>query len=238
MIADAAGKPVALDIRDDAYSGSRAGRLTALEEERAAVNAEAIAFRAKEKKAGTPQAEIDAHTERANAQLKALAARIKHAESAGLDPHRSEIPPRPQALWRRGSAPRVVDIAKSGPEALGILQGVSAVIHNAPFDLAHLGHRGVNLGRVHDTLQAAKLTLGANKCSLASAVKHYLKTDLSKELQASDWSAANLSERISSATPRATSFGSGGYARRCSRISARKSLPIRFRPPQRRQSPD
>ena len=191
MLADAAGKPVALDIETTPTRAERA-HLAVLEEERAAVNDEAIAFRAAGKKAGTPQAEVDAHTETANAQLKALAARIDHAESAGLDPHRSEI--RLVQAYGGGRRAAVIDIAKAGPEALGLLQGVSAVIHNAPFDLAHLGHRGVNLGRVHDTLQAAKLTLGANKCSLASAVKHYLKTDLSKELQASDWASQELSE--------------------------------------------
>ena len=88
----------------------------------------------------------------------------------------------------------VIDIAKAGEGALALLNGVSAIIHNAPFDLAFLQHAGVTLGKVHDSMQAAILTLGKNKCSLAAAVKHYCKTDLDKELQASDWSAAALSE--------------------------------------------
>ncbi len=41
---------------------------------------------------------------------------------------------------------------------------------------------------------AARLTLGASKCSLAAAAKHYLKVDLDKELQASDWAAPSLTE--------------------------------------------
>jgi hypothetical protein len=41
---------------------------------------------------------------------------------------------------------------------------------------------------------AARLVLGASKCSLAAAVKHYLKVDLDKGLQASDWSAPSLTE--------------------------------------------
>ena len=191
MIADADGKPVALDI-ETAPIPSERHRLAALLEERAAVNAEAIVFRKSAKKAGTPQPEIDAHTEEANARLKALDAQIDYAASAGLDPWRSAV--RTVQIYGGKARAAVVDIAKTGPEAIELLQGVSAVIHNAPFDLAFLGHRGVNLGRVHDTQQAAKLTIGASKCSLAAAVKYYLKTDLDKELRASDWAAPSLGE--------------------------------------------
>ena len=94
-----------------------------------------------------------------------------------------------------GQRAAVVDIAKTGPEALKLLQGVAAVIHGATFDLAFLGHRGVNLGKVHDTQQAARLTIGASKCSLAAAVKHYLKVDLDKELQASRLGGAGANRR-------------------------------------------
>ena len=191
MIADAAGKPIALDI-ETAPLPSEKDRLAALTAEREAVNAEAIGDRKAAKKAKTPQAEIDAITEAADARLKSLDAQIDYAASAGLDPHRSEI--RLAQVYGGGPRVAVVDIAKTGAEALKLLQGVTAVIHGAPFDLAHLGHRGVNLGRVHDTQQAARLTIGANKCSLAATVKHYLKVDLDKGLQASDWAAPSLSE--------------------------------------------
>ena len=191
VIVDAAGKPIALDLETRPLA-SELERLKALEEERAAVNAEAIAFRRGAKKAGAPQAEIDAHTETVDARLKALDARIDHAASAGLDPNRSEI--RLLQVYGGGARAAVIDMAKAGAGALGLLQGVSAVIHGSTFDLAHLGHRGVTLGRVHDTRQAARLALGASKCSLAATVKHYLKVDLSKELQASDWASPELSE--------------------------------------------
>jgi DNA polymerase-1 len=191
MIADAAGKPVALDI-ETAPTLSERERLEALQAERATVNARAIAFRATGKKVGTPQPEIDAHTEEADAKLKALDAQIDHAKSAGLDPHRAEI--RLIQVYGGGARVAVVDIATAGPEALGLLAGVSAVFHNAPFDLAFLSHRGVNLGKLHDSQQAARLTVGQRKCSLAAAVKHYLKVDLDKDLQASDWAAPELSE--------------------------------------------
>ena len=191
MIADAAGKPIALDI-ETAPLPSERDRLAALTAEREAVNAKAIGDRKAAKKAKTPQAEVDAITEAADARLKALDAQIDYAASAGLDPHRSEI--RLAQVYGGGARVAVVDIAKTGAEALQLLQGVTAVIHGAPFDLAHLGHRGVNLGRVHDSQQAARLTTGANKCSLAATVKRYLKVDLDKGLQVSDWAAPSLSE--------------------------------------------
>ena len=158
MLANAGGKPVALDLETVAVQAERE-RLAALLEERAAVNARAIADRKAAKKAKTPQSEIDAFTETASVKLKALDAQIDHAASAGLDPNRSEI----RLLQVYGGKERVaiIDIDKTGAEALGLLEGVSAVIHGSPFDLAHLGHRGVNLGKVHDSQQAARLVLGA-----------------------------------------------------------------------------
>jgi hypothetical protein len=172
MIADAGGKPVALDI-ETAPIPSERDRLATLKEEREAVNAQAIAFRKAAKKAGTPRPEIDAYTETANVRLKALDSQIDHAASAGLDPSRAEI--RTIQAFGGGARAAVVDLFKAGPEVLGLLQGAAAVIHGIVFDLGHLGHRGVNLGKAHDTQQAARLTIGASKCSLAAAVRHYLK---------------------------------------------------------------
>ena len=102
MIADAGGKPVALDLETCPLQSERE-RLAALLEEREAVNAEAIAFRKAAKKAVTPQAEIDAYTETANAKLKALDARSTMPRAAGLDPQPIRDPA-PAGLWRR--APR------------------------------------------------------------------------------------------------------------------------------------
>ena len=191
MIADAAGKPVALDIETHPTKSERE-RLAALKAERAAINAEAIAYRKAAKKAGAPQPEIDAVTEEANAKLKVLDHKIDYAKPAGLDPHRANI--RLLQLYGGSARAAVIDISKAGVEALGLLQGVDAVIHNAPFDLAFLDHAGVTLGRVHDTQQAARLTIGASKCGLAAAVKFYLKATLDKEPQASDWAAPELTE--------------------------------------------
>ena len=122
MVADAEGKPVALDLETCPVQFERE-RLAALLEERKTVNAEAIAFRKAAKKAGTPRPEIDAYTEAADAQLKILDARIDYAESAGLDPNRSEI--RTLQVYGGKARAAIIDIAKTGAEALGLLQGVS-----------------------------------------------------------------------------------------------------------------
>ena len=185
MIADAGGKPIALDLETAPIQAER-DRLATLIVERKAINAEAIAFRKDSKKAGAPQSEIDAHTEEANAKLEILDRQIDYAEGAGLDPHRAQI--RLLQVYGGGQRAAVIDIAKAGTATLGLLAGASAVIHNSVFDLAFLIHRGVNLGTVHDSLQAAKLVLGKSKCALAAVVRHYHKVDLAKELQATDWS--------------------------------------------------
>jgi DNA polymerase-1 len=191
MIADAGSKPIALDLETHPTQAERE-RLAALEAEREAVNAAAIAYRKAAKKAKTPQIEIDAITAAADAKLKILDRKIDYAAGAGLDPWRAEI--RTVQAYGGGARAAVVDLSKAGAEALRLLQGVSAVIHNAPFDLAFLDHFGVALGRVHDSQQAARLTVGASKCSLAAAVKCYCKTNLDKDLQASDWAASSLTD--------------------------------------------
>jgi hypothetical protein len=126
MIADAAGKPIALDLETCPIASERA-RLTALMDERAAINAQAIGDRKAAKKAGAPEAEIDAITETAGARLKALDAQIDHAEGAGLDPNRSAI--RLLQVYGGGARAAVVDLFKAGAEALGLLQDRPAVIH-------------------------------------------------------------------------------------------------------------
>ena len=191
MIADAGGKPVALDLETCPIPSERE-RLKALTAERAAINAQAIAFRKTAKKAKTPQPEIDAFTATAGGKLKVLDYQIGYVESAGLDPWRADA--RTIQLYAGGRRAAVIDLSKTGTQVLGLLQGVDAVFHGAPFDLGFLDRLGVTLGRVHDSQQAARLVLGPSKCSLAAMVKHFLKTPLDKELQTSDWSVTDLSE--------------------------------------------
>jgi hypothetical protein len=157
MLADAAGKPVALDLETCPIPSERE-RLAALTAERKAVNAEAIAFRKAAKKAKAPQPEIDAATETANAKLKLLDYQIGYCASAGLDPHRATA--RTIQLYGGKLRAAVIDLSRTGYEVLALLNGVSAVIHNSPFDIAFLDLLGITLGRIYDTQQAARLVLG------------------------------------------------------------------------------
>jgi DNA polymerase-1 len=74
------------------------------------------------------------------------------------------------------------------------LNGVDVVIHNAAFELMQLEARGVELGEVHCTMQAARLTLGEGAMRLEHAVAAYLDLELMKDLQTSDWSAPSLTK--------------------------------------------
>jgi hypothetical protein len=233
MIQDAEGKPAALDLETCTIPSERE-RLAALTAERSSINAEAIAYRKAAKKAGTPQAEIDAFTAGANAKLKVLDAKIEYCESSGLDPWRAEI--RLIQLYGGGPRAAVVDISKAGAEALELLQGVTAVIHNAPFDLAFLDRFGITLGKVHDTQQAAR------RSEFPSAVSPRRPNTIARSISPRTCRRAiGLSRpqaKSRSGTLRATSFGCGVFASRCFKISAPRSQPTRSRPPRRRRSPE
>ena len=64
---------------------------------------------------------------------------------------------------------------------LRLLDGLTVVAHNAQFELAHLEHAGVELDRIHCTLQAARLLLGERRMSLADAAADYLDVVLDKD---------------------------------------------------------
>lgn len=70
--------------------------------------------------------------------------------------------------------------------------------HNAVFDVGWLQAQGIHpAGRVFCTMLATKLVDNGTsnlKVGLASAVSRYMQIELSKEQQASDWSASDLSE--------------------------------------------
>jgi DNA polymerase-1 len=203
MIADAGGRPVALDIETTPVLPERQ-RLEALRLERAVVHAETLAAGRALKaaqKAQKAQAKGNGHDDVAVLegalrallrQEKHLSAQVEYAESAGLDPRRSHI--RLAQLYGGGSRAAVIDIFRTGQSVLCALQGVDAVVHNLTFELACLGHVGVELGeKSHDTQQAAKLALGLHKSGLAAVVKHYLGEELDKDPQESDWSTPILS---------------------------------------------
>jgi hypothetical protein len=182
IVQDAAGRPLALDL-ETAPTESEAIRLKALFAQRAAVMGKLkAAHRIK-----APDNEIAA----LKAEARLLSAQIKHAQSAGLDPHRARI--RLAQLYGGGRRVAVIDAFRAGQSVLDLLSGADVVIHNAAFDLAFLEARGVELGEVHCTMQATRLTLGEQAMSLEAAAETYLGVKLDKDSQSSDWSAPSLS---------------------------------------------
>jgi DNA polymerase I-like protein with 3'-5' exonuclease and polymerase domains len=194
MGADAHPHPVALDIETTPILPERQRR-DALVAAMTATHAETLAAKKAIRAGRKAAAHDDAHVleDRIAAlakEEKRLAHEVDYARSAGLDPHRAHI--RTVQLYGGGKRAAVIDVFRAGQSALALIEGLDAVIHNAAFEIAHLA--GVNLGKIHDTQQAAKLTLGIHKSSLAAAVSHYLKVELDKETRDSDWGAAVLSE--------------------------------------------
>ena len=84
---------------------------------------------------------------------KRLAAEIKYAKSAGLDPRRARI--RLLQVYDGGDRVLVIDIDRVGAGVLELLDGVSVIAHNAGFEMSFIEAAGVALGEVHCTLQAA-----------------------------------------------------------------------------------
>jgi DNA polymerase-1 len=176
VIRDAAGRPVALDI-ETAPLAAEADRLKALLIEQAEAQGRLKAA----KKAGTAPGEIA----RLTTETRLLGARVEYARSAALDPLRSRI--RLVQLYGGGGRVAVIDVFRTGEQILGLLSGVNVVIHNAAFELMQLEARGVELGEVHCTMQAARLTLGEGAMRLEVVAKAYLDVELDKSAQASDW---------------------------------------------------
>jgi DNA-binding winged helix-turn-helix (wHTH) protein len=94
----------------------------------------------------------------------------------------------------------VVDLWRTGPEVLQALNGATVIAHNAGFELAHLEAVGVRVGELHDTAQMARLLLGVRgpngrgaAYALENAASALCGITLNKELQTSDWGAAELS---------------------------------------------
>jgi DNA polymerase-1 len=181
MIADLCGRPIAIDIETTPCE-SEVSRVAALRVERASAVGKLKAAR----RVKAPRAEIEALA----VAVKTLNARIKHAEAAGLDPHRSHI--RLLQVYGGGDRVAVIDLFRTGPDVLRKLDGVGVVAHNAAFELAHLEHAGVALGEVHCTMQAVRLTLGEQAMCLADAAEAYLGVTLGKAEQTSEWGQARL----------------------------------------------
>ncbi|HZZ23595.1 MAG TPA: DNA polymerase [Roseiarcus sp.] len=181
MIRDATGRHVALDI-ETVPIAAEADRLEKLLLEQAGVKGRLKAA----KKAKAALSEVEALT----AEARLFETQVKYARSAALDPYRSRI--RLMQLYGGGRRVAVIDVFRTGEAILELLSGVDVVIHNAAFDLAQLEARGVELGEVHCTMQAARLTLGEQAMSLKTVAKAYLDIDLNKDFQTSAWAAPSL----------------------------------------------
>jgi DNA polymerase-1 len=181
VVRDAAVWPIGLDIETAANPAEQA-RLKALTLSLAAAKGKLAAL----KRAKAPAGEILA----AAKQAKALGACWKMSGQAALDPHRSSI--RLVQIYGGGDKVYVIDIARTGQDALKLLDGLDIVSHNVQFELKHLEHAGIELGEIHCTMQAARLLLGERRMKLADAAADYLGVVLDKDEQTSDWGALNL----------------------------------------------
>jgi DNA polymerase I len=181
VVRDAMGRPIGLDI-ETAASPAEMTRLKALTLSFAAAKGKLAGLR--KAKASPPDIKTAAK------DAKTIDAGRKMAGQAALDPHRSSI--RLVQLYGGGDKVYVVDIARTGQGALRLLNGLTVVAHNAQFELTHLEHTGVELDRIHCTLQAARLLLGERRMKLADAAADYLGVALDKDEQTSDWGAPNL----------------------------------------------
>jgi DNA polymerase-1 len=129
----------------------------------------------------------------AKCKAKFIAAQIGYSASAALDPRRGRV--RLVQLYGGGRRVAVIDTFRAGEGVLRRLDGANVVMHNAAFDLSFMESLAVEFGEVHDTMQAARLTLGERAMSLEAAVESHLGIKLDKSQQTSDWTAAHLSER-------------------------------------------
>jgi DNA polymerase-1 len=183
ILNDAAGRHVAIDI-ETAPIEAEAARLKVLVARQAETRGRLKAAA----RCNASPAEVAA----LKAEAKLASATVKYTQSAALDPDRGRV--RLVQLYGGGRRVAVIDGFRTGEKVLlNLLDGVDAVAHNAAFELAHLNAIGVELGEVHCTMQAARLTLGERAMSLAAAAEAHLGVKLDKEEQISDWAAPSLS---------------------------------------------
>ncbi len=116
---------------------------------------------------------------------------FKNHRQAGLCPHLSrirlvQICPDPEAAY-------VFDVMKMGIDALKGLWGHRFAAHNAIFEIKHLYHAGIVLEPPDCTLLQYN-ALHGGRPALKFIAKKFMKMDISKVEQASDWSVPELSE--------------------------------------------
>ena len=156
-----AGGPVAIDI-ETAPHVAEVEKLAGLIRTKEIASGKLRALR----KLKAPAPEIAALV----AEEKQLAAAIKYAKSAGLDPRRARI--RLLQVYDGGDRVLVIDLDRAS--VLDLLEGVSVIAHNMAFEMAFLETAGIALGAVHCTLQACRLLLGEHATSLADGAEAFL----------------------------------------------------------------
>jgi DNA polymerase I-like protein with 3'-5' exonuclease and polymerase domains len=125
-----------------------------------------------------------------NGALKASQPRLKG--DAGLDPRRAAV--RLAQLYGGGARCLVLDTRLVPLTVLAsVLSRRTVVIHNAKFELSFLAQAGIAMPKFECTQQAAGLLLGVRRHGLDDAASAYLRLDLPKQLQTSDWGAKVLS---------------------------------------------
>ena len=122
-----AGGPVAIDI-ETAPHQAEVDRLAGLMRARAETVGALKALR----KLKAPATEIAALV----AEGKQLAAAIKYAKAAGLDPRRARI--RLLQVYDGGDRVLVIDLDRTGAGVLDLLDGVSVIAHNMAFEMAFI----------------------------------------------------------------------------------------------------
>lgn len=116
---------------------------------------------------------------------------FKNHPRAGLCPHLSQI--RLVQVCPDPSIVYVFDTMKMGMDALMGLWTHKLAAHNAVFEIKHLYHAGIVLERMDCTLLQHNALYGG-RLSLKDIASEYMKTDISKDEQKSDWSAPELSD--------------------------------------------
>jgi DNA polymerase-1 len=109
----------------------------------------------------------------------------------GLSPHSAEA--RLIQAYGGGGICAVFNMRDISWGALEPLWGREIVAHNAKFELLFLRGQGVHPASFQCTMQAAGLMLGVHRRSLVEAASAYLDWSIPKDLQTSNWGAAELS---------------------------------------------
>ncbi|MFN2267262.1 MAG: DNA polymerase [Desulfonatronovibrio sp.] len=113
----------------------------------------------------------------------------KHPQ-AGLSPHLSQI--RLAQFCANSEKVFVFDVPKIGMDILKPVLERKLVAHNAVFEMSHLYHAGIDLPFM-DCTRLMDNAVNNGNSSLKEVTRKYLKFDISKDEQVSDWGATELS---------------------------------------------